>query len=82
MTALILALTMVAAFLAANERGQGVAELVNALLVSTLARRDALLSYFSRERLLSVAARKSWIEPDLAPIPPQPTGVAMAPALG
>lgn len=73
---------LVAAFLAGNERGQGIAELVNKLLVSPLGRRDALLTYFSRERLFSVAARKAWVEPDLVPIPSQPASAAMAPALG
>jgi len=41
------------------------AELARALLSSSLAQRDALLSYYSKERLMSVAARRGWVEPDL-----------------
>jgi hypothetical protein len=36
------------------------------LLASPLAARDALLRFYSRERLMSPAARASWVEPDLA----------------
>lgn len=38
---------------------------VNALLGSFLGRPDWLLEYWSREMLFSVAARRTWIEPDL-----------------
>ena len=31
--------------------------------------RDALLSHYSRERLMSVRARSIYVEPDLAPLP-------------
>jgi len=39
--------------------------LAQALLASDLATRDALFSYYSREVLMSVAARRGWVEPDL-----------------
>ena len=39
-----------------------------ALLSSPLAHRDALFTYYSRELLMSVAARRNWIEPDLHPL--------------
>ena len=42
---------------------------VQTVLSSDLARSDWPLRYWSRERLGSVAARRSWIEPDLAPLP-------------
>ncbi len=37
------------------------------LLKSPLAHKDWPLSFYSRERLLSVAARHEWLEPDLTP---------------
>jgi hypothetical protein len=37
------------------------------LLASPLARSDWPLRYYSPERLFSVAARREWLEPDLAP---------------
>ena len=37
------------------------------LLQSPLAQKDWLLSFYSRERLFSVAARREWLEPDLKP---------------
>jgi hypothetical protein len=42
---------------------------VNALLVSPFGRRDWPLQYFTRERLFSVAARREFVVPDLAPLP-------------
>ena len=41
---------------------------VNALLKSERGRRDWPLRFYSRERLLSAAARRSWIAPDIASI--------------
>ena len=41
---------------------------VNALLASARGRRDGPLRFYSPETLFSVAARRSWIEPDIAPI--------------
>jgi hypothetical protein len=41
---------------------------VNALLAGERGRRDWPLRFYSRERLFSVAARRAWIAPDLAPI--------------
>ena len=38
---------------------------VNALLASERGRRDWPARFYSRERLFSVAARRSWIEPDI-----------------
>lgn len=41
---------------------------INALLASDMASRDWPLRFYTRERLFSVAARRSWAEPDLAAI--------------
>lgn len=73
---------LVGAWLAANGRGQGLAELVNAMLHSALGDRDVLLAHYSRERLFTVEARKGWVEPDLATFPSQPAGAALTAALG
>ena len=42
---------------------------VNALLLSDMGRREWPLRFYSRERLFSVAARRGFVEPDLAPLP-------------
>ena len=39
------------------------------LLASDLAKRESLLSYYSRDVLMSVAARRGWVEPDLRAMP-------------
>ncbi len=48
---------------------QGLAESVNTLLVSPVGRRNWPLRFYSRERLFSVAARRGFVAPDLAPLP-------------
>ena len=42
---------------------------VNALLLSDMGRREWPLRFYSRELLFSVAARRGFVEPDLAPLP-------------
>lgn len=61
-------LRAVRAHLAEHPEGT-LAERVNALLASERGRRDYALRYYSPDLLFSVAARKSWVEPDLAPLP-------------
>ena len=39
------------------------------LLASPFGRSDWLLAHWSRELLFSVPARKSWVEPDVSPLP-------------
>lgn len=68
-------------FLDTHDRGQPLFELVNALLVSPLGHREALLAHYSRERLFSTMARKSWLEPDLAPFPSHPAGAGAVASL-
>ena len=38
------------------------------LLETPIARRDWPLSFYSKDRLFSVAARRGWVEPDLEPL--------------
>jgi hypothetical protein len=51
-------------FLAQDGEDSAIADRVQALLASPLAPRDALLAYYSKERLMSVAARREWVPPD------------------
>jgi len=41
------------------------AALARTLLSSPLAQREALFKYYSKDLLMSVAARRDWVEPDL-----------------
>ena len=43
--------------------------IANALLASNLANPNWLLEYWSRDRLMSVEARRNWLEPDLKSLP-------------
>jgi hypothetical protein len=55
-------------FLQGDPQG-GLAERVNALLVSPIGRRDWPLGFYSRELLFSVPARRGFVAPDRAPLP-------------
>ena len=55
-------------FLRAPPEG-GLADRVNALLISPVGRRDWPLGFYSRELLFSVEARRGFVEPDRAPLP-------------
>ena len=59
---------LIADFLAAMGTDLNVDLRVAALLGSPLADRAVLFRYWSRERLLSPAARAAWLAPDLAPL--------------
>lgn len=41
-------------------------------LIARLGFRGLPLDYYSPDRLFSVEARRTWLEPDLAPLPPGP----------
>lgn len=56
-------------FLFEGPASRSLREAVNALLRSPAGRRDWPLRFYSPERLMSVAARRSFVEPDLAPLP-------------
>ncbi len=43
---------------------------INALLMSPFGQRDWPLAFYSRELLFSIAARRDFVAPDLAPLPP------------
>lgn len=47
----------------------GLKERVNAMLLTPMGRRDWPLGFYSRDRLFSVAARRAFVAPDLAPLP-------------
>ena len=44
-------------------------EVLDDLMATRLGEREWMLTYWSRERLFSVEARRGWVEPDLAPLP-------------
>lgn len=56
-------------FLAHADRDAPLHDLVNALLVSPTGARDWPLHFWSKERLMSVEARRQFVEPDLKAMP-------------
>ena len=56
-------------FLAKADAGERLHRLVNQLLRSPMGSRDWPLHFYSPERLFSVEARRSFVTPDLAPLP-------------
>jgi hypothetical protein len=56
-------------FLAEADTSEPLHELVNALLLSPMGRRDWPLRFWSKERLMSVEGRRHFVEPDLAALP-------------
>lgn len=57
---------LVAAFVTAHP-GLPAALCVQAILDGPLAAKPALFRYYAAETLMSVAARRGWVEPDIAP---------------
>ena len=57
------------AFLAGRPPGEPLHASVDALMAGPFGRSDWPFVYWSRARLLSVEARRCWIEPDLEPLP-------------
>jgi hypothetical protein len=55
-------------FVTEARSGASLLELAKALLGSRCATKDFPFEYYSRDRLLSVAARRAWLEPDLKPL--------------
>lgn len=53
----------------AQAKGASLTDAVNDLLASPYGRRDWPLGYYSRKRLFSSEARRTFIVPDLAPLP-------------
>jgi hypothetical protein len=56
-------------FLAEADRDEPLHELVNALLLSPMGRRDWPLRFYSPEWLFSAEARRKFVAPDIASIP-------------
>lgn len=56
-------------FLSEADRAAPIHELVNDLLHSPMGRRDWPLRFWSKKRLMSVEARRGFVEPDLAALP-------------
>ncbi len=56
-------------FLSEADTSEPLHDLVNELLLSPMGRRDWPLRFYSRERLLSVEARRKFVRPDLAALP-------------
>jgi len=61
-------LAAIRAFAAALPAGTDDAEAAARLLATPLGDKAWPLGFWSRERLFSVAARRGWVEPDLAPL--------------
>lgn len=55
--------------LMARGTNEALVDSVNALLASPIGGRDWPLGFYSRDRLFSVAARRKFLPPDLAPLP-------------
>ena len=53
-------------FLGEADTSRPIHELVNELLMSPMGRRNWPLRFWSKDRLMSVEARRGWVEPDLA----------------
>ena len=56
-------------FLEEADAGRPIHELVNELLMTPMGRRDWPLRFWSKEVLMSVEARRGWVEPDIAAMP-------------
>ena len=56
-------------FLEEADRTRPIHELVNELLISPMGRRDWPLRFWSKDQLMSVEARRAWVEPDLKAMP-------------
>jgi hypothetical protein len=56
-------------FLSEADIARPIHDLINELLMSPMGRRDWPLRFWSKERLMSVEARRGWVEPDLAAMP-------------
>ena len=55
--------------LAGRAANEPLVDAVDALLASPMGQRDWPLGFYSRNRLFSVAARRKFMAPDLAPLP-------------
>lgn len=58
----------ISAYLARMPRDRPLADIVAGFLASRFGQRDFPLHYWSKERLMSVEARRVWVAPDLRPL--------------
>jgi hypothetical protein len=65
----IASLRAAAHHLAAHAPDAPLHDVLAGLMASVHGRSDWLLAYWRRDTLFSVAARRDWVEPDLAPLP-------------
>ena len=56
-------------FLEGADESRPIHETVSQLLMSPIGRRDWPLRFWSRQKLMSVEARRAWVEPDIRPTP-------------
>jgi len=56
-------------FLSEADEAEPLHELVDELLLSPMGRRDWPFRFYSRDRLFSVEARRTFVEPDVAALP-------------
>jgi hypothetical protein len=70
---------LIASFLSGCD-GMEPADCVRAILASPLSARDVLLIYYSNGVLMSVEARRGWVEPDRAPLPDATTAAPRRPS--
>ena len=56
-------------FLDGADTSRPMHDLVNELLASPMGRREWPLRFWSKQRLMSVEARRAWLPPDIAPMP-------------
>jgi len=55
-------------YLRATNRKLPLVDLMNGLLASPCAAKSFPFEFYSRDRLMSVAARRAWLDPDLKPL--------------
>ncbi len=55
-------------FVSETASGTPLLDMANGLLVSRYAASSFPFEFYSRDRLLSVTARRGWVDPDLAPL--------------
>lgn len=63
----------------AEHAGQSLGEVLDRLMAGPLGDKRWPLAHWSEARLLSVEARRGWVEPDLAPLPWSPLAPPLAP---
>lgn len=59
---------LIAALLVTLPPGTPVVDCIRPLFASSLGAKDALFTYYSKDRLMSVEARRRWIDPDRRPL--------------